>query len=775
MSLSPSSRQVTLLRQAIDREILCVTPETSLREALAIMTQFQRVCPLPNSDRQIPNCDQALSSYVLIMGKEASLPTNFSPSITKPALIGILTEGDIVHAIARGKIPSSDPLTLAKIPLTEVMSLSVKMITESQDQDLFSILSLFRQDDNRYLIIVDDKTQPIGVLMREKVSHLLQSSNILKLRRVMDLMTAPITASPEDSLWEIAQHMVNSQVGTIVITPSNQLDKKYAIGLITEQDILLAQSLELDLKLTRVHQVMRTNLAFIKPTESLGIAHKKMQQQGVYNLIVCGIHGEIIGFLTQTNLLQVLSPTEMYRTVQQLQKSVHQLQVEKLELLQSRNAELEQEVQQRTAKLHEQLESDRLLAKIALQIHQSLNLTEILNNTVSEVHQLLHADRVIIIQLESPQVGVTVAESVSSGWKSLLGEHFPRKVLPKISQTLEPEVYAISDLKNSNLSPAQIKTARKGQIKAYIIVPILQERHLWGMLGVHQCSTVREWEQSDVNFLLQLSTQLAIAIQKAQLYQQVQNLNTDLERQVQERTAELEQKVQELEQLNILKDEFLSIVSHELRTPLANIKMAIKMLQISPDSERTKGYIKILENECNREIDLINDLLDLQRLEANAYKIYFEKVDVTLGLSSIVDPFYSRVQNCQQLLELEYDQNLPVFTSNLGDLRRIISELLNNACKYTPTNGKIYLKVKAVSDPQPQIKFIVANQSPIPQKELSRIFEKFYRVPHADPWKQGGTGLGLALVQQRVKQLGGTIEVTSDEEWTIFTLSFPLD
>jgi signal transduction histidine kinase len=122
-------------------------------------------------------------------------------------------------------------------------------------------------------------------------------------------------------------------------------------------------------------------------------------------------------------------------------------------------------------------------------------------------------------------------------------------------------------------------------------------------------------------------------------------------------------------------------------------------------------------------------------------------------------------------------------------LGRILAELLNNACKYTANDGQIYLKVECkmgdrdqggqrknsrqASAQDSEIQFTLSNQSCISIEELPRIFEKFYRVPNADPWKQGGTGLGLALVQKLVEQLQGKIEVESSNGWTNFTVTFP--
>lgn len=278
----------------------------------------------------------------------------------------------------------------------------------------------------------------------------------------------------------------------------------------------------------------------------------------------------------------------------------------------------------------------------------------------------------------------------------------------------------------------------------------------------------------------------------------MKDLNTDLEQQVQDRTAELRQKVRELQQLNILKDEFLSTVSHELRTPLSNMKMAIHMLKVVPNSDRSQKYVAILESECNRETNLINDLLDLQKLEASTAPISLETLNLEQWLPTRITPFYSRTQERQQVLTLKTPDTLPQIRTNPASLDRVLAELLNNACKYSPEGGEITLEIElgtAIVHPRltdqtgkssvtesglelglelgPWIQFKVSNSAEIPPTELPRIFEKFYRVPNADPWKQGGTGLGLALVEKLVEQLGGSIQVGSQSGQTSFTVRLP--
>ncbi len=111
---------------------------------------------------------------------------------------------------------------------------------------------------------------------------------------------------------------------------------------------------------------------------------------------------------------------------------------------------------------------------------------------------------------------------------------------------------------------------------------------------------------------------------------------------------------------------------------------------------------------------------------------------------------------------------MPPLLTHCPSFERVLFELLNNACKYTPAKGRIEIIAKRV---HAGIRFIVRNEAPIPSDELEGIFQKFYRIPHADPWKQGGTGLGLALVKKLVERLGGTVEVDSCRQWTTFTVT----
>jgi signal transduction histidine kinase len=193
------------------------------------------------------------------------------------------------------------------------------------------------------------------------------------------------------------------------------------------------------------------------------------------------------------------------------------------------------------------------------------------------------------------------------------------------------------------------------------------------------------------------------------------------------------------------------------------------MLKNAKTEDKRQQYIHILETESQREANLINDLLDLQKLEQSTYAIAPKILPIVPWLEDVLQPFHSRVSTHQQELKLDCAEALTTLKTDFNVLERIVAELINNACKYTPSNHDIRVKIRAEGDRQ--IQFIISNQAEIPASELPHIFDKFYRVPHSDPWKQGGTGLGLALVEKLVQQLKGTITVSSQDGWTHFTVT----
>jgi len=263
-----------------------------------------------------------------------------------------------------------------------------------------------------------------------------------------------------------------------------------------------------------------------------------------------------------------------------------------------------------------------------------------------------------------------------------------------------------------------------------------------------------------------------------QAYRKVQAFNHKLERQVRERTAQIQEQMEQLQQMGQLKDDFLSTVSHELRSPLANMTLAIHMLQLATSQERRDRYLQILQAECARETALINDLLDLQRLEAGVDAIELQALQLQEWLPLVVEAFRERAQSHQQTLQLDIAPNLPPLISDPLGLERVVTELITNACKYTPSGGAIIVTVCATSAtpaiaPDRVVLTVCNSGVEISAADLTRVFEKFYRIPNSDRWQRGGTGLGLALVQKLVEQLGGEIRVESQTMQTVFIVELP--
>jgi signal transduction histidine kinase len=196
--------------------------------------------------------------------------------------------------------------------------------------------------------------------------------------------------------------------------------------------------------------------------------------------------------------------------------------------------------------------------------------------------------------------------------------------------------------------------------------------------------------------------------------------------------------------------------------------------ELSANLIKSSSYLQILRSECDREITLINDLLDLQRLEAGQQTPNPVTLHLQDWLSQEMEAFKIRAQARGQIFQINLADTLPPITIDPHYLHRILTELINNACKYSPAEANITLAATMPDSSTSMIRISVTNTGvTIPECERDRIFEKFYRVSENDRWKQGGTGLGLALVKQLVELFEGSIWVTSEPNQTCFVIELP--
>jgi signal transduction histidine kinase/PAS domain-containing protein len=439
------------------------------------------------------------------------------------------------------------------------------------------------------------------------------------------------------------------------------------------------------------------------------------------------------------------------------------------------NTQLESTVDRRTAELLRSLNFEALLRRITDQVRISLDESQIMQTVV----ELLVNE----LNLDCCDSGIYDLENQLS---TIAYEH--TVTLPSANGTVIPmqdykEIYQqVSSGSGTQFCWLDCSYTRPNkQHYALLVVPIIDDQGILGDLWLFrskQCG----FELTEVRLVEQVAIQCAIALRQSRLYQ-----------------ASLEQ-VEALEKLNLLKDDFLCTVSHELRSPMSNIKMASEMLEIilrqanalSSEDQRALQYFRILQDECDRETGLINDLLDLSRLEAEIEPLYLSTLPLKAWTLHVAEPFVEKTQQQQQQLRFQIPDDLPPLTTDFTYLEMVLTELFHNACKYTPPHEAIEVQIlvgershvarwtrSSATEPESNpndllFQIAISNSGvEIPPEEHDRIFDKFYRIPNGDPWKHGGTGLGLALVKRRVERLSGCISVSSQRQCTTFTLTLP--
>lgn len=496
---------------------------------------------------------------------------------------------------------------------------------------------------------------------------------------------------------------------------------------------------------------------------------------GVWLIVPLHFGDQILGALSlsKTQLPYVWNGSEMElvgAVADQLAIAIHQSQL--YQQVQQLNTNLETLVQDRTALLQRSLRFEALLKRITDKVRDSLDEAQILQTAVQELAWGLgtSACDAGLYDLER-QTSTIAYEWVAEEMPPAKGYVFPLSNYPELYQPLLQGHYLHFCWLHSQDTVRPV--TKQVTTLAY---PIIGNQGVIGDLWLYKRGETF-FEELEIRLVQQVANQCAIAIRQSRLFQATQA------------------QVVELERLNGVKDDFLSTVSHELRSPMSNIKMATQMLEITLkrkglldlSSDRITQYFQILKDECQRETSLINDLLDLSRLDVGTEPLILTTIYPEELIPRLAEPFRQRTRHQHQQFELCLCPNLPCLITDQSDLERILTELLHNACKYTPAGERITLSActrHRDADPLPvaclqnsSAKFIQISVSntgvEIPDAERDRIFEKFYRIPNNDPWKHGGTGLGLALAKKLVERLGGAIEVESSTAATTFTVILP--
>lgn len=219
-----------------------------------------------------------------------------------------------------------------------------------------------------------------------------------------------------------------------------------------------------------------------------------------------------------------------------------------------------------------------------------------------------------------------------------------------------------------------------------------------------------------------------------------------------------------------MKSEFVSTVSHELRTPLASVLGFTElMLNRELKPERKTKYLQTIYNEAKRLTALINDFLDVQRMESGKQTYEKKYIDLLPALKKTIE---HQEINAAHTITFTVDMDEAVIMGDRVKVEQVFTNLLNNSIKYSPDGGEIHVKVSSTDG---RIKVAVIDHGlGIPKDALPNLFQKFYRVDNSDRRRIGGTGLGLSIVEEIVKAHGGSIAVESVYgEGSMFTIEFP--
>ena len=419
-------------------------------------------------------------------------------------------------------------------------------------------------------------------------------------------------------------------------------------------------------------------------------------------------------------------------------------------------------IRRQSEMLNTQLEQQKLLADILRGFVSSGDSDTFIKETIVKLGQLLKISMIYISELDYDKN------------KILPVYHWSIDNLPPFS--MEPEMFCIiqdifpatlcdinsipmfvcDDTSNSpNTACSDLLSSNTG---AFLCVPLYVESKLWGVLHVEQYFTPREWTENEKSFIAMTASTIAGVIMR-NIY------NTKLKEALENATV-----------ANRAKSEFLSNMSHEIRTPLNAIIGMTTIGRGAVSPERKDYTLDRIVDASTHLLDLINDILDMSRLESNKLNLSHVNFDLKEMLKRVINDMNNRMMEKRQKFILHIDNEIPRhMTGDNSRLEQVIKNLLGNAVKFTPNEGTIRLDVDLLGEENGlyTLKITVTdNGIGISAEQKKYIFQSFQQADSSTSRKYGGTGLGLTISKGIVEMMGGKIWVESElGKGSVFTFT----
>jgi signal transduction histidine kinase len=425
----------------------------------------------------------------------------------------------------------------------------------------------------------------------------------------------------------------------------------------------------------------------------------------------------------------------------------------------------------------------KVLTELGKKLTKVLDIEKLSSLIINTLIETVKLDRTVIL-LKNDRGEYKIQKNI--GFKedngiSLVKDNFLTDWMEKTQHPLVNEEISIiirnTDDKAKRDSLENLKK-NMGKIEAVVCLPLLIEGKIIGMIVLGNKISGDPYSQQDIELLTNLSNQASVALQNAKLYDQVEDLSQNLQEKVDEQTAELKKAYDDLKILDKAKSEFISIASHQLRTPLTAIKGYVSLIKENSYGKVPKKMEKPLDSvyiSNERLIKLVNDLLNLSRIEAGKVELKSEKTSIEKIIESIIDELQNIAKNKGlKLIWEKPKKEFPKVFVDTDKIRHAIFNLVDNAIRYTDA-GSIIINME-IKDKKLEISVKDTGRG-ISREDLTKLFNSFSRGSAGKTIHTEGVGLGLYIAKSFTEMHNGKVRAESEGEGkgSVFTIELPIN